>query len=130
MIALDTNLLVRVITNDNKRQVAASLRVLQQHNQVLLLNTVLLETVWVLQAVYDASREDVVNALNRLLAIAIPETPMVVQAVQWFSEGMDFADVLHLATASEAHCDTLYSFDKPFAKVAVGKTDCVVTRPV
>jgi predicted nucleic-acid-binding protein len=102
MIALDTNLLVRLVMNDDKKQTAASLRLLQSEERVVLLNTVLLETVWVLQSVYGASRDDVLKALQRILSIARPETTTVPQALEWFRDGMDIADALHLATATAA----------------------------
>lgn len=129
MIALDTNVIIRLVMNDDKKQTAASLRALEGEERVLLLNTVLQETVWVLQSVYDASREDVLEALQRILSIAMPETPMVSQALEWFRDGMDFADAVHLATATAARCGTLYSFDSPFAKAARGRTTCAVARP-
>lgn len=129
MIALDTNVLVRLVMNDDKKQTAATLRALQGEERVLLLNTVVQETVWVLQSVYGASREEVLEALERILSIATPETPMVSQALEWFRDGMDFADALHLATATAARCDTLYSFDRRFAKAAKGRTACAVAKP-
>jgi predicted nucleic-acid-binding protein len=129
MIALDTNVLIRLVMNDDKKQTAASLRLLQGEERVVLLNTVLLETVWVLQSVYDASRDDVLKALQHILSIAKPETPTVPQALEWFRDGMDIADALHLATAAAARCSTLYSFDRDFAKSAKGKTACAVVKP-
>jgi predicted nucleic-acid-binding protein len=129
MIALDTNVLVRLVMNDDKKQTAASLRLLQSEERVVLLNTVLLETVWVLQSVYNASRDEVLKALQRILSIARPETPTVPQALEWFRDGMDIADALHLATATAARCSTLYSFDRNFAKSAKGKTACAVVKP-
>jgi predicted nucleic-acid-binding protein len=129
MIALDTNVIIRLVMNDDKRQTAASLRALRGEEQVLLLNTVLQETVWVLQSVYAASRDDVLEALERILSIAKPETPMVSQALEWFRDGMDFADALHLATATATRCGTLYSFDRHFVKAAEGKSACAVAKP-
>lgn len=129
MITLDTNVLVRLLVNDDKKQTAASLRALRGEDDVLLLNTVFQETVWVLQSVYKAGRDDVLEAARRILSIARPENPMVPRALEWFGEGMDFADALHLATASAARCDTLYSFDRGFAKASKGKTACAVARP-
>jgi len=129
MIALDTNVLVRLVMNDDKKQTAASLRAVQGDEPVLLLNTVLQETVWVLQSVYGANREDVLEAVERILSIATPETPMMPQALEWFRDGMDFADAVHLATATAARCDTFYSFDKQFAKSAKGRTACTVAKP-
>jgi predicted nucleic-acid-binding protein len=129
LIALDTNVLVRLIMNDDKAQASVSLRALQSADKVLLLNTVLQETVWVLQAVYKASREDVVNALERVLTIATPEFPWSLKALEWWREGMDIADALHLAGAAAARCETLYSFDRQFVKAAKGKAACVVAKP-
>jgi len=129
MIALDTNVIIRLVMNDDRKQTAASLRALQGEEKVLLLNTVLQETVLVLESVYDASRKDVLDALERILSIATPETPMVPQALEWFRDGMDIADALHLATATAARCGTLYSFDRHFAKSAKGRTACTVMKP-
>ncbi len=129
MIAMDTNVLVRLIMNDDMKQTAASLRALQGEERVLLLNTVLQETVWVLQSVYDASRDDVLKALDHILSIAKPETAMVAQALEWFRDGMDIADALHLATATAARCGTLYSFDRQFTKSARNRTACTVVKP-
>ncbi len=129
MIALDTNVLVRLLMNDDKRQTAASLRTLEREQDVLLLNTVLLETVWVLQSVYAAGRAEILDAARRILSVATPESPTVSRALEWFGDGMDFADALHLATASSTRCETLYSFDKGFAKAARGKSACAVAKP-
>lgn len=129
MIALDTNVLVRLLMNDDPKQTAASLRVLNGEERVLLLDTVLLETVWVLQSVYEASREEVLEALQRIVSVATPQTRMVSQALDWFREGMDFADALHLATATAARCETLYSFDSKFMNAARNRTTCAVAAP-
>lgn len=129
MIALDTNVLVRLLMNDAPKQTAASLRVLDGGERVLLLDTVLLETVWVLQSVYEASREDVLEALQRILSIATPQSRMASQALDWFREGMDFADALHLATATAARCGTLVSFDIKFVNAARNRTTCAVAAP-
>ncbi len=129
MIALDTNVLVRLLMNDDPKQTAASLRVLNGAERVLLLDTVLLETVWVLQSIYEASREDVLEALQRILSIATPQTRMATLALEWFRDGMDFADALHLATATAARCETLVSFDIKFVNAARNRTTCTVAAP-
>lgn len=129
MIALDTNVLVRLFMNDDPEQTAASLRVLNGVERVLLLDTVLLETVWVLQSIYAASREDAFEALQRLLAIATPQTRVASQALEWFRDGMDFADALHLATATAARCETLVSFDSKFVQSDHSRSACAVAAP-
>ncbi len=88
---------------------------------MLLSNTVLLKTVWVLESVYSASREDVLNTLDKIMSLATPETPMAPQILDWLRDGVDVADAMHLATAATARCGTLYSFDLGLVKKAKGK---------
>lgn len=130
MIALDTNVVVRLLVKDDAPQVDAALRVLATAGPVFLPNTVLLETVWVLQAVYDATRADIVSALDALLPLVTPEIPNAAQLVRWYRDGMDFADAFHLAVSAAARCDALYSFDRDFVKRAHARTSCKVLSPV
>lgn len=129
MIAIDTNVLVRLLTRDSSAQAAAAERAIQAQDDILLLTSVLLETEWVLRSVYNVSRDDVAAALERLLDITTPETPMVRQALRWFADGMDWGDALHLAHASAARCNALLTFDVRFAKAAKGCTPCAVVQP-
>lgn len=129
MIALDTNILVRLLVGDDAAQVAAVSHALGTRDDVLVLDTVLLETVWVLQSVYGASRQDVVAGIEHVLSLGIAQTPTAEHALRWFAEGMDFADALHLASACTARCNTLLSFDERFARAARGRTICTVTKP-
>lgn len=48
-------------------------------------------------------------------------------ALEWYQEGLDFADALHLAL-SEGF-EAFYSFDARFVKDAKGRSDCRVLRP-
>ena len=48
-------------------------------------------------------------------------------ALDWMSEGMDFADALHLAKAG--HCDVFLSFDRKLAKRAKGRAPIPVETP-
>lgn len=135
MIALDTNVLVRILVRDDEQQARAALAVLDpasgtQKIPVLLLNSVLLETVWVLESVYGSTARDIGAALETLLHIpgVSAETSGLHQALAWYRKGMDFADALHLASAS-AHCEALLSFDSAFIRKAKGKTNCRVYSP-
>ena len=129
MIAIDTNVLVRLLVGDVAAQENAALRAVQAADGVLLLDTVLLETVWVLQSLYGAGRQEVCDSLQRVLTLGTPQTAMAQQALQWFAEGMDFADALHLAGAAAGRCQALLSFDARFARAAKGRTACAVVRP-
>ena len=50
-----------------------------------------------------------------------------IQALDWMSEGMDFADALHLGKAER--CTAFLSFDRKLAKAAVGRSSVEVEAP-
>lgn len=74
MIGLDTNLLVRYLTRDDRAQYAKVYDLLSQcaerGERVLINSTVLCELVWVLRTAYDYSREEIGAALDQILATA------------------------------------------------------------
>ncbi len=118
MLAVDTNVVVRYLTNDDTTQ-AARARRLFTHNDVFVPLTVLLETEWVLRGVFGFEAADLVPALRGLaglprVTIESPETAST--ALDWAEHGFDFADALHLA-AAVAH-DGFVSFDKALARNA------------
>jgi predicted nucleic-acid-binding protein len=118
MLAVDTNVVVRYLTNDDTTQ-AARARRLFAHYDVFVSLTVLLETEWVLRSVFGFEPIYVVPALRGLaglprITIESPET--VSTALDWAEHGMDFADALHLAAAA-AH-DGFVSFDKALVRTA------------
>ena len=124
MIAVDTNVVVRVITNDDPAQARAAAAVLERET-VFLPVSVVLETEWVLRSVYDLDRVVVVRALRRFLGIPTVRAESAVsvrQALAWYEEGFDFADALHLASASEAGADRLVTFDGRFRRLADERT--------
>ncbi len=102
MTALDTNVLVRIITNDDKAQAARAARFLRSQDRVFLAKTVLLETEWVLRSGYRFATRDILSALRYLLGISnveVEDEAAVRQAINWYEAGMDFADSLHIASA-------------------------------
>lgn len=130
MIAIDTNVLVRIILNDDVAQVAASLRLFQSGEPVYVLDSVLLETAWVLKVRYAVPIADIADALEAVLRepYIVTEAPMAVDAIEWYRSGMDFADAIHLAGAA-SRCEKLATFDGAFIRKAKGKTRCVVGKP-
>jgi predicted nucleic-acid-binding protein len=118
MIALDTNVVVRLLTGDDPAQVAAARRALR--SQALFLSkTVLLETEWVLRYSYELGREQIGDALRKLVRysrLEVEDLAAVTEALSWHAQGMDLADALHLA--SSAHADRLATFDRKLAATA------------
>lgn len=131
MIAFDTNLLVRVAVADDPAQVAI-VRELIERDTIFLSRTVLLETEWVLRAVYRRSPADILGFLRSLLEIRDTEVESADQmgrALDWYAAGADFADALHLAACGRA---LMHTFDRDFCKAArtVGVALAVRVLPV
>ena len=118
MLAIDTNLIVRYLVNDDPGQ-AARARKLIDNNDVFVCTTVMLETEWVLRSVYGFSAAQCARALSDfagLPRVILEDAACVAKALGWMREGVDFADGLHLAKAEG--CDAFVSFDRNFAKAA------------
>ena len=115
MIALDTNILVRCPTLDEPGQVPAAKALPSYANGVFVAKTVLLELEWVLRAAYKLPRPVIQSALVKLLGLAnlsVESPGQVSQALLGYSQGLDFADALHLFASAtdegfftfDAHC--------------------------
>jgi predicted nucleic acid-binding protein len=118
MLAIDTNLIVRYVTNDHPRQ-SARARALIDGNDVFVATTVLLESEWVLRSVYDFSAAQVAKALRGfagLPRVGVEDAALLAQALDWMDAGIDFADALHLAKAG--HCEAFITFDERLARAA------------
>jgi predicted nucleic-acid-binding protein len=116
MIAVDTNVLVRFLVRDNPTQ-AARAAALIQANEIWVSKTVLLETEWVLRSLYGFSPESLAGALRALAGLStvfLEDGLAVAKAMEWFDEGLDFADALHLASAGDAK--QFATFDRKLAK--------------
>lgn len=127
MIAVDTNVVIRLLTRDDERQYRRARRLFERET-IYIPDTVLLETGWVLRAVYELSREHIFGALSGLIGlpnVQIDRLEQVETALNWYRDGLDFADALHLAASG--HCETLATFDKAFVKSAKGLSSCAVS---
>ena len=98
MIAVDTNIVVRFLTNDDEEQHQLS-RALFQTQSIFLSDTVILETEWVLRFTYSFNPDDICAALNQLLGlpnVQAIDANRIAQALQWHKNGLGFADAFHL----------------------------------
>lgn len=112
MISLDTNVLVRLLTNDDTRQVAEARR-LCQADQLHVAVTVWLETAWVLRHSYGYNAVQIARGFTALLGLPnldTPESSAVLRAVTAMRDGADFADALHVALSPAG--GQFASFDK------------------
>ena len=118
MIALDTNLLARLLLRDDKKQHARVVALLASKQDFTAPVTVMLELVWVLE-VNGCSTDDIVRGLHLLLGLPNfkpPQADALRQALLGYAQGLDFADALHLALSHSSQ--ELATFDKAFARKA------------
>lgn len=120
MIAVDTNVVVRLLTGDDARQ-AARASALFRSEEIWLSKSVILETEWVLRSLYRFRGDRLcaaMRALTSLPKVRVEDPAAVSRALEWTSLGMDFADALHLASRNENA--NFVSFDEKLATRAKG----------
>ena len=119
MTALDTNVLVRVLTNDDERQSQIAAAFMRRQDRLYVLKTVLLEIEWVLRSLYGFDREAIslgIRSLMRTPNFVFEDEDAVTQAMAWYDSGMDFADALHLSSTRRPV--EFATFDRSMAQAA------------
>ena len=125
MIGLDTNVIVRYVTQDDPRQAAAATRVFERELSddepgfVSLIT--LCETAWVLADCYSADKPRVRAVVEGLLSsrqLVVEEAEIVWKALRaWEGASADFSDVLVGQVALANGCSKVFTFDKAAAKL-------------
>ena len=126
MIALDTNLLVRLLTNDDTRQAAKVEAWLRDNatprSPAYVDHVVLCELAWVLERSYGYARAQVHAALSALLEhgqLKIESPALAREALLLYADGpADFSDYLLAARSRAAGCTSVLTLDKKAAKSA------------
>ncbi|MBW1786524.1 MAG: type II toxin-antitoxin system VapC family toxin [Deltaproteobacteria bacterium] len=129
MIALDTNILVRLLTADNPAQ-AKRVAKLIEGDDIFIPKTVVLETEWVLRHAYGIAKNTLISAFRKLFGLqnlTLEDPKTVLLALSWHEEGLDFADALHLASSFKA--TRFATFDKALRKRASKVTSMDVFNP-
>jgi predicted nucleic-acid-binding protein len=131
MLAIDTNLVVRYLTDDDPRQ-SAKARALIDGENIFVATTVFLETEWVLRSLYGHSSAQIsvaFGAFAGLPNVTLEDPPLVAAAISWMGEGLDFADALHLGAAAAQACDAFVTFDRGLMKTGEGLSGMSVREP-
>ena len=129
MIAIDTNILVRLFTRDDEEQFQKSKNLFERH-KVFIPDTVILEAEWVLRFAYDFDRSSINEALRKLFGLAqvkLANPQAVASALLWHEQGLDFADAFHLALSQKQ--PVLKTFDQNFIKKSRKLSNCAVQKP-
>jgi predicted nucleic-acid-binding protein len=118
MLAVDTNVIVRLLTQDDRKQAAYATALFETH-QIWIAKTVLLEVSWVLASVYQYPSDTVREALMKLIGlpnVRVEDEPAVASALALSAKGLDFADALHLTSRPQGV--RFASFDQAFVRRA------------
>lgn len=129
MPALDTNILVRYVVRDDVAQLASARRLITrcvEEGQTLFVPvTVVLELEWVLRSSFGFVKEDIIQVVSNLLSAAelsFESERALEVALHLFREGpAEFADCVHVALASQAGEQPLWTFDRRAARIPGAK---------
>jgi|SRR5580658_1572552 predicted nucleic-acid-binding protein len=118
MTAVDTNVLVRLLTGGDPQQ-ALSARTLFASGPIWIAKTVLLETGWVLRSAYGFKDAAIRAAFTKLLGLrnaTVEDAPAVAAALKLTEHGIELADALHLCGRPSSA--RFASFDKALVQRA------------
>jgi predicted nucleic-acid-binding protein len=124
MIALDTNILVRFLVKDDDEQskiVFKRFKKAEKNNEILFIPLlVVLELVWVLDSVYDCSREEIVNAIDKLTMMPIiqfEKLEVIHELIKYGkSTSIELSDLLICNASIASGCERTITFDKDALK--------------
>lgn len=126
MIGLDTNVLVRYLTQDDAAQSVAAVKVvdsLTSESPGFLSLVVVAELVWVLQFSYRFKKQEIEHVVDRLLRsseLVIERAEVVAQALRRYrSSRANFADCLIERCSHAAECQYVLTFDKHAAEAGM-----------
>jgi len=120
MIGVDTNVVVRLLVEDDadqtSRAVALVQRCLSRGESIFVSDVVLVEAAWVLRSVYRFDRARIVEALFALLTsreIEVRSRDLASRALDAYAAGRgDLADYLVRERGRDANAAPLYTFDR------------------
>lgn len=126
MAAIDTNVLVRLLMQDDKVQLAAAQglvrRCLRADLDLFVPITVTLELEWVLRSRFGMDKDAVLNTFSQLL-LTVELRFEATEGIEWAMRqyrdaAADFSDCLHAALAHRAGEQPLWTFDRAAAKLS------------
>jgi predicted nucleic-acid-binding protein len=120
MRAVDTSVLVRLVTRDDAAQVTSAEAFVAKGAWVSHL--VLAEMTWVLSAAYDLEHDSIATALEMLLnhtSLTLQDAEVVTAALEHYRRkpALGFSDCLVLEIARKAGHTPLGTFDKNLSKL-------------
>jgi Predicted nucleic-acid-binding protein, contains PIN domain len=124
VIALDTNVLVRFLVQDEPLQAQLATKLIDQLTedaQGFVSREVLIELVWVLERAYRLGRAEIAVALDGLLSateLDIEGSDELAPALELYrNDGFGFADLMIAAAARRSRASELLTFDRQAARL-------------
>lgn len=118
---VDTNILVRHLTGDPADVAARATSFLGSERVLLLADLVVAETVYVLESFYEASRDEVADAVRSLVAfgsIVCVDPALLLRAIEVYeTDRIDFAEAYLVACAESTGVGKVASFDRSIDRV-------------
>jgi predicted nucleic-acid-binding protein len=118
-VTVDTNVLVRAVVRDDKRQAEAAAKLLRSADLLAVAVSSLCELVWVLRRVYGFSATEAAAAIRALIGagnVAV-DRPTVEAGLAMLDAGGDFADGVIAYEGRWLGAETFVSFDKRAAEM-------------
>jgi predicted nucleic-acid-binding protein len=120
VIGLDTNVFVRYIAQDDRRQAAKATHLIEEvcseTRRGFVAAIVIADLAWVLESCYGSAKAEVVAVLQRILRtkqLVVQDTETIWKAVRLFeSSRADFADCLIERIGTTHECEHTSTFDK------------------
>ncbi len=124
MIGLDTNVLIRHLTQDDAKQAKRASALIEQTCSIdepgYINRVVICELVWVLERAYRYDRAVIAQCIENILRTAdlrVENEKAAWQALASYQQGYDFADALIGATNHLAGANQTRTFDKKAAEL-------------
>jgi predicted nucleic-acid-binding protein len=125
MAALDTNILIRYLVQDDDQQLAAAKKLIRSAlaagETLFVPITVTLELEWVLRSNFKFTKEQITLTLSSLLSAAElsfeSESAAEIALALYKKSNADYSDCVHIALAHIAGEGPLWTFDRAASKI-------------
>jgi predicted nucleic-acid-binding protein len=126
MIGLDTNVVVRYLTQDDPIQSPKATEIIERRltteNPGFVSVVAVVETVWVLDRAYGVSKHEIAAAVERILqteVLVVDNEQEVFTAMVAFKEGRgSFSDAIIAALGAKAGCSFTLTFDQKALRIS------------
>lgn len=117
-IAVDTNVLVRILTHDN-RQESDKAEELVRSNDIIITNQTLCELMWVLRRLYDFTADELVEVITRLSGTSniAMDRAAASAGLRFLRAGGDFADGIIALEGHRQGSEIFATFDRKAASI-------------